>query len=66
MMKADTSFNGKVKKYFLGNYSVLFFVPPLKEDFKGDSDCQFDSNSVGLDIQSLGAYLQLIFLEIGF
>lgn len=66
MMKADTSFNAKVKKFFLGNYSVLIFVPPLKQDFRGDSVCQFDSNCMGLDIQSLGAYPQLIFLEIGF
>lgn len=66
MMKADTSFSAKVKKFFLGNYSVLIFVPPLKQDFRGDSDSQFDSNSMGLDIQSLGAYPQFIFLEIGF
>lgn len=66
MMKADTSFNAKVKKFFLGNYSVLIFVPPLKQDFRGDSDCWFNSNSMGLDIQSLGAYLELIYLEIGF
>lgn len=66
MMTADTSFSAKVKKHFLGNYSLLIFVPPLKEAFRDDSDCQLDSNSVGLDIQSLGAYLHLIFLEVGF
>lgn len=61
MMKADTSFKDKVKKYLLGDYSMLIFVPPLKQDFSGDSDCQFDSNDRGLGIQSLGAYLQLVF-----
>lgn len=65
-MKADASINARVKKYFLRNYSVLIFAPPLKEDSRGDSDCQFDSNSLGSDIESLGAYLHLIFLEIGF
>lgn len=44
---------------------MLIFVLPLKQDFSGDSDCQFDSNNMGLGIQSLSAYLQFIFLEIG-
>lgn len=43
---------------------MLIFMPPLKQDFS-DSDCQFDSDNMGLSIQSLGAYLQLIFLEKG-
>lgn len=59
MMKADTSFNDKIKKYLLGDYSMLIFLPPLKQDFSDDSDCQFDNGNMGLDIQSLGAYLQL-------
>lgn len=46
--------------------TLLSFAPLLKGDFRGDSDCQFDSNSMGSDIQSLGAYFHLIFLEIGF
>lgn len=44
---------------------MLIVVPPLKWDFSGASDCQFDSDNIRLGIQSLGAYLQLIFLETG-
>lgn len=44
---------------------MLIFVPPLKWDFCGDGDCQFDSDSIGLGVRSSGAYLQFIFLEIG-
>lgn len=45
---------------------MLIFAPPLKEDFRGDSDYQFDNDSQESDIESLGAYLHLIFMEIGF
>lgn len=34
---------------------MLLFVPSLKQDFTGDSDAQFDSNNMGLGVQSLGA-----------
>lgn len=54
MMKADTSFNGKVKKSAFKEI-MLIFVPSLKEDFSGDSDARFDSNNMALGVQSLGA-----------
>lgn len=64
-MIADTILNDKMKQYLLEDYSMLIFVSLLKQDFSNASDCQFDSDNVGLSIQSLGAYLQLIFLEKG-
>lgn len=32
---------------------MFIFVPPLKWDFSGDSDCQTDSSNMGLGIQPI-------------
>lgn len=67
MTKADASFNDKVKKITSQEIILFIFVSPLKWDFSGGSDCQFDSSNMGLGIQPLSAsYLQFICLEVGF